>query len=252
MIKISAIVVTFNNEDTIKKCLQALIGQTGEFNLEIIVIDNNSTDKTAELVKADQIKLIENQDNIGFGRAINQAAETTHGQYLFLINPDAELVNEKAVDNLLKASMSIDNIGMAGGKFINRQGRPMVSFGNFPTGKTRLVQKFKLHKIFPWGSYIEPTIFSQKLFIKKHLVDWVSGGFCLISKKLFDQLKGFDEKYFMYLEDVDLAKRAALAGWRTVFEPKALAYHDQTRSSSRQAKKLVADSLKHYKKKFNI
>lgn len=248
MIKISAIIVIYNNAETIADCLDSLIKQNINSGIEIIIIDNNSNDNTVDLMNRKNIKIIKNKVNLGFAKAVNQAAKQASGQYLFLINPDAVLRGE-ALQELINVLNQNEKTAMVGGMFIDKKGKPMVCFGNFPSGKVELVQKFKLNKIFPWGRYIEPTFFSKKLFKTTHRVDWVSGGFCLIKKEIFEALGGFDENFFLYLEDVDLARRMQNSGYLIYFCPSAVAVHNQNRSNSRFAKKYEQESLKYYRKK---
>lgn len=245
MTKISVIIVTYNNAETIADCLESLIKQNIASAMEIIVIDNYSTDGTVDLLKRENIKIIKNKVNLGFAKAVNQGAIQASGQYLFLLNPDVILAKE-ALSELIKVINSNEKIAMVGGKFINEKGKLLVSFGNFPSVKTEFVQKLKLYKIFPWGRYIESTFTSNKLFKTIHQVDWASGGFCLIKKDVFQTLGGFDENFFLYLEDVDLAKRIHELGYQIYFCPMAEAVHRQSRSNSGLAKKYEQESLKYY------
>lgn len=245
-IKVSAIIVTYNNAKTIEFCLSSLQKQSGNFELEITVVDNNSNDETIYKIEKFKIShLIKNHENLGFGKAINLGAKIASGEYLLLLNPDAEL-KEEALAKLLSVINSDEKNAMVGGKFISRKGKAMVSFGNFPSWWTEFFQKTRLAKLFPVGRYINPTIFSKKLFNTLHQVDWISGGFCLISKSIFEQVDGFDKNYFLYLEDVDLAKKIKERGYKIVFTPNALAIHHQERSSSDRAIKYEKESLKYY------
>jgi len=244
--KVSAIIVTYNNAKTIEFCLSSLQKQSGNFELEIIVVDNNSNNETIYKIEKFKIShLIRNQENLGFGKAINLGVKIASGEYLLLLNPDAEL-KEEALAKLLEKIKSDEKIAMVGGKFISRIGEAMVSFGNFPNFWTEFFQKTRLAKLFPIGRYICPTIFSKKLFNTFHQVDWVSGGFCLIRKDIFERISGFDEKYFLYLEDIDLAKKVKEQGYKIVFTPNALAIHHQERSGSASARIYEKESLRYY------
>lgn len=246
---VSIIIITYNNADTIKRCLSSIKKQMG-VKLEIILVDNASTDQTVSILKKDSnLKIIIRNENGGFAKAANEGVKIATGFYILFLNPDTEL-EQTAIAELIQVIQKDRKIAMVGGKFISPIGNPMVSFGNFPSLLTEFFQKIRLHKIFPVGRYIVPSLFSQGLFNKSHQVDWVSGGFCLIKKDIFEEVGGFDENYFLYIEDIDLAKRIKDKGYKIVFCSQAKAVHHQYRSSSEVAKKYEKVGLKYYKEKY--
>lgn len=246
---ISIIIITYNHSSSIERCLASVKNQEG-VKAELIVIDNASSDSTSAKVKNyNPDYLIERKTNSGFAKAANEGVKLSQTDYLLFLNPDAEL-KEQAIQNLVNELEKDNKIAMVGGKFISNEGKPMVSFGNFPSFRTEIVQKLKLHKLFPWARYITPSLFSRNLFNKIHAVDWVSGGFCLVRKKTFQEIGGFDENYFVYLEDVDLAKRFKQRGYQINFSPNAVAIHHQRKRASELEKKYEKESLDYYRRKF--
>ena len=217
---------------------------------QLIVVDNASSDDTVSKIKRfNPDYLLERKTNSGFSTAANEGAKLAVSSIILFLNPDAEL-KENAVVELIKAIERDSQTAMAGGKFVSKDNKVMVSFGNFPSFKTEIIQKLKLHKALPWGRYVIPSFLSKHLFQKTRQVDWVSGGFCLVRKTIFQEVNGFDENYFLYLEDIDLAKRITDQGYKIIFAPLAQAIHHQYRSASETARKYEKDSLDYYRKKF--
>ncbi|PIY95965.1 MAG: hypothetical protein COY66_05515 [Candidatus Kerfeldbacteria bacterium CG_4_10_14_0_8_um_filter_42_10] len=246
---ISIIIVTYNSARTVEKCLISIKAQQ-EVYAQTIVVDNASSDATVDKVsKLNPDYLIKRKTNGGFAMAANEGAKIATNHYLLFLNPDAEL-KEKAIWELVREMERDDQIALVGGKFVSKDGQPMVSFGNFPSVKTEIIQKLKLHKILPWSRYVAPSFLSKRLFQKTHPVDWVSGGFCLVRKSAFDEIKGFDENYFLYLEDIDLSKRIHNLGCQIIFCPKAVAVHHQRLSASEEERKYEKESLEYYRNKF--
>lgn len=246
---VSIIIVTYNNTQTIEQCLQSIQNQK-EVHYQLIIVDNASSDDTvSQAKKFSPDYLLERKANSGFATAVNEGVKIAANPYLLVLNPDAEL-KENAIGELIREMERNNQTAIVGGKFVSKDNQPMVSFGNFPSSKTEIIQKFKLHKIVPWGRYIIPTPLSKPLFNKTHKVDWVTGGFCLVRKTAFQEVGGFDENYFLYLEDIDLAKRITDQGYQVIFTPKAQAVHHQHRSASDQAKQYEKESLDYYRNKF--
>lgn len=247
--QVSIIIVTYNNTQTIEPCLASIKNQK-KVEYQIIVVDNNSADDTVNKIKKYNLDcLVERKTNSGFAKAANDGARVASSSYLLFLNPDAEL-KDNAIWELLKTAEEDSQVGLVGGKFLSQKGKPMVSFGHFPSRKTEFFQKTRLAKIFPAGRYIPYTLFSKHLFKRSHRVDWVSGGFCLVRKDVFQEVGGFDENFFLYLEDVDLAKKIKERGYRIVFCSTAEAIHHQHRSSSEISKKYEKESLQCYQKKW--
>jgi GT2 family glycosyltransferase len=231
--KLSVIIVSFNTKNLLKDCLESVIANTKNLRYEIIVIDNNSNDSSKEYLKKlsnknKKIKLVFNSENIGFGVANNQGIKKSEGEYLLFLNSDTVVK-----DNLLKEMVGWmdknSKVGIASCMLKNTDGTIQATGGYFPT----------LPKVFTWMTFIDdiPVIdLAIKPFHPMHVqspfhkggseyktqreLDWVTGAFFLIRKKVVGQIGGFDEDYFMYTEETDLCFRAKRAGWKVMYLPK--------------------------------
>jgi len=245
MIKVATIILTYNSKNYIKPCLDALFSSKGDFDLSVIIVDNNSPDLSGEyiekIIKNDfskqNIKFIQNKQNNGFAAGINTGivqALKYNPDFIFLLNPDTK-VTPQSIESLLKIFKANDskfkNVGIVGAQMIYSDGTPQGTFGNFPNFKTEFLQKTRLYKILPFGRFIPFNFFSKKYFQDIRLVDWVSGGAMMIKKEVIKAIGLFDENYFMYIEDIDFCRRAKNFGFSIVYNPHAKIWHKLGASS---------------------
>lgn len=262
MPKLSIIVVTYNSEKLISPCLESISKTTSNLDLEIIIIDNNSIDKSGDAVKdyiiknpsfGSKIRLFKNKKNIGFARAVNQGIRLSNGKFILLLNPDMRVLN-KTITSSLEFLEKNRKAGILGGQFLYPETfKIQSSFGNFPSLDTELCYAFGLHKIFSCGRFIVKNIFSSSRFKKTYKVDWVSGGFMMIRKNVLEKIGLLDENFFMYLEDIDFCYRAKQAGFGAYYFPIAQVIHHHMASSKRDLSKPIiyeARSLLYYFKKY--
>lgn len=230
---ISIIIVTFNHiQDTIN-CIQSVLENIDLSDKEIIVADNNSRDGTAEKLKEqfDKVRIIENKENIGFGKANNIAAAEAKGEYLLFINNDT-IVNKDSIDGLINFISASDNPVIAGGKVYNPDLSPQIIAGR---------EINLLNSLLNWGFY--KIIYFKLPFINNYWINtWekdevqeverISGCYFAIRKEYFESIGGFDEKYFMYYEDTDLCKRFRLNSGLIYYYPFSSIIHIKGNSSS--------------------
>lgn len=224
MPKISVVILTYNSSSHILDLLRSIKKtQKNLDDLEIIVVDNASDDNTLDLVKDSNfnVKIRELPKNIGFAAGINSGADHATGQYLLFLNPDTKI--EKGEFGQMLDLFNDEKIGIIGGKMLN---------GN-------LVEKSAGKELGFISSIALIFGLDEKLGFryspkKPQEVGFVSGGFMLIRKKLFSQLKGFDEDFFMYVEDADLCLRASQKGYKTYFTPDFVLEHKAHGSSNRE------------------
>ena len=222
MPKVTIVILTFNSSSFIPNLLKSIKDFAPES--EILVVDNASSDDTLNQLKkfGNSVKIIETGSNLGFSKGINYGAKNAKGEYLLFINPDALVKNGKLTD-MISVFEENEKIGILGGKMIGQDGVSEKSAGRF----FGLIQIFLLvlglDEIF--GVRFSPEKLSK--------VDFVSGGFMMVRSNLFKKLNGFDENFFMYIEDMDICYRAKNAGFDTYFTPVVSISHAGQGSSNR-------------------
>lgn len=212
-IDLSIIIVTYNCEKYIKNCLDSVIKASYDINYEIIIFDNDSKDKTTSIIEAEHKKarLIRSRSNLGFAKGNNEAVKISRGKYILLLNHDTILLNH--ISKALNIVKYDNKIGALGIKMLNKEKGYERSAGKFPNPYQLI--KFSLLNIkseeFVTGNFKTPEILRK--------VDWITGAFLLTRKKYWNKVKGLDEQYFMYVEDVDFCKKLELIGKQVVFLP---------------------------------
>lgn len=231
---ISTIIITFNSQNQIEECFKSL-EINKKIQLEILVVDNNSIDKTCQIIqkKFFHVKLIKNKANIGFAKACNQGAKIAKGKYLLFLNPDTIVKPgciEKVVDFLEKKK----DAAVVGCKMLNTDGSLQSSCGNFPSISNIILDRIPIiNKIFK-----TVLIRQEDFYTKEQNLDWVSGAFFLVKKDVFFKLGGFNERYFMYIEEIDFCYRAKKAGYKIYYNPKAeIIHYDMGKSKERKLAK---------------
>ncbi len=255
---LSIITVTYNSQNFIKKCLESIYKNISNSD-EVFVIDNNSQDKTTEVVEKiiqeknyNNLKFIKNKENLGFAKANNQALKQAKGNYIFLINPDTEF-DKNIFSQMIEFANQHQNAGIFGCQQIDYRNKVAGSFGNFPSFWTNLAYKLKLYWFTPWAHWTMYNFFTKYLFNKNKKVDYVGCGFTLIKKQVIEKIGLFDENFFLYYEDTDFCKRANNFGFEVWYLGKIKIKHFTGASSSQnKIKKWSKESLKYYKKKYKI
>lgn len=225
--ELTIIIVSYNTRGLTLKCLETLFAATHEARAHVVVYDNASTDGSAEAVAEafPQVELIASPDNHGFARANNIVAEAARTEWLLLLNPDTE-VHEGAIDALLTFARARPGAGITGGRTV------------FPDGALNIASCWM--RITPWSAFCMATGLTaafrgSALFNPEGMgawqrdsvrdVDIVVGCFLMIRRDLWDELGGFDLKYFMYGEEADLCLRAARLGYQPAITPEAQIMH---------------------------
>jgi len=216
-IAVSVIIVNYNGEKYLDDCFNSLKTQLTNTSYEIIVVDNLSTDNSRNLIKEKypEVNLIESNENLGFGRGNNLGVSHAKGKYVLLFNNDTIL--QTPITSAIQLLEKDPTIGVVGANMYNGNNQYTYACGYFPNALNMLIfKKFLMHS----GEF-EKGEFTQKIYD----VDWMSGSFLLLSKKVFNDIKGFDPDYFMYVEDVDICKKIANKNLRRVFMPELRYIH---------------------------
>jgi len=224
--EVSLIMLSFNTRDLLRKSLSSLIATSAEIDAEIIVVDNASHDGSADMVAAEfpQARLIRAPQNLGFAGGNNLGRAAARGEFLVLVNSDA-FIEPGALQLGLQQMRRYPQVGLAGGLLVGRDQRPEPSARRFPSPLNDLLSLTGLAARYPhsrffgrfdrtWANPREPA-----------RVDWVPGAFCIIRQSALEQIGFFDERFFLYYEEVDLCRRLRKAGWSVWYWPDLKAVH---------------------------
>lgn len=216
--ELSIIIVNYNTKKITLDCLDSIYRFTRGLNFEIIVVENGSSDGSAEALskletKYKNFKLIRSTVNLGFGAGNNLGAKAAKGEHLLLLNTDTLLV-ENNLPHCLEAIKKDKNIGVYSCSLTNRNGSHQISGGYFPNLSRLLAWQFFLDDLPPISSLIKS--------IHPHLSvenpDWITGAFMFIPTNIFWQAGGFDENIFMYTEELELCYRIKKLGKKVVHD----------------------------------
>jgi len=231
MLEFSIIIVSYNTKDILKKCLISIFQEKLVKNggSEVIVIDNASIDQSASVVKKEfpKVKLIINEKNLGFAKAVNQGIRAARGRNILLLNSDT-IVQEGTLEKLLRFEDET-RPSIIGLKMLNTDKTAQGSVFNFPTIK-RAIEEFWFGRKGAFSKFVP----SENVSIE---VEAISGGAMLIPREIIEKIGLFDERYFMYFEDLDYCRRARKAGFKIYYLPSAKVIHEHGASGKHLATK---------------
>jgi N-acetylglucosaminyl-diphospho-decaprenol L-rhamnosyltransferase len=220
---IAVVLVTYESAEDLPTCLGSLAEAAAPHELEVVVVDNASRDDSAGVARSLGVKVIENQRNLGYARAVNRGTAEATAPWLLVANPDMRM-QPGSLARLLATAEADATIGCVGPRLRNPDG------ADYPTGR-----RFPSLLIGGLHALLGPVWPGNPATRRYHLadldrsrpatVDWVSGACMLLRRSAWDEVDGFDPGYFMYFEDMDLCLRLARAGRRVVLEPRAIVEH---------------------------
>jgi GT2 family glycosyltransferase len=220
---VSALIVNWNTCEHLRRCLQALQRCPQPPDLEVIVVDNASSDGSAEMVRREfpSVKLVVNGSNIGYAAANNQAATVAQGQFFLLLNPDAE-VTPNAIERLVAFAQAHPDAGAVAPKLVYPDGRLQPSVRSFPTPAALLFAAMGLDKLSPRLGRYRMTWFRYDRIGE---VEQPMASALLVRREAWEQVGGMDETMPIFFNDVDFCWRLKKAGWRIYFLPDAVVVH---------------------------
>jgi GT2 family glycosyltransferase len=230
-LSLSVIIVTWNCGEKVHPTLDLLIQCQKYISLEVIVVDNGSQDGTVDKIRNEfsTVICLEEKENHGFAKAVNIGAKKARGDYLLLLNDDAQLEPE-ACRALLEKAEGIESLGVMGAQLIFPDGRLQNSVAAVPNLWTELFNKNLLKAVLP-------SYFPSRHQVYQEVTDVPSViGACFLTKReVFTELGGLDEEFFFYLEETDYCVRSRSKGYRVVHNPFVRVIHEQGRSSRKVA-----------------
>jgi len=249
---ISVIIVNYNVRYFIEQCILSIIDASKNLNIEIIVVDNNSSDNSCQFIQKNypQIKLISNKINVGFAKANNQGVKIASGKYILILNPDT-VIAEDTLEKVFEFVERKTNLGITGVKLIDGSGNflpeskrgiptPRVSFNKLFGISTKQTGKY-------YAAHLQEN--------ESGVVDVLVGAFMFLQKSIYNEVKGFDEDYFMYGEDIDLSYKVLKKGYLNYYYPETKIIHYKGESTKKDIiyLKYFHNAMKiFYKKHFRL
>ncbi|MCD4832100.1 MAG: glycosyltransferase family 2 protein [Anaerohalosphaeraceae bacterium] len=231
---VSIIVVNYNRRDLLAQCLKSIENCSGQLDIEIIIIDNASTDDSTSYTEKHypQVKLVKNKTNRGFSAANNQAIAIASGRYVLFLNSDT-VIYDGSIEALLAVFKKHPRTGLCAPKLLNTDGSIQKNVYHFPTFKA-IFARYTFLKYF--GLFKKARDFYRVrdfTYDKLAEIDRPMGAAMLTSKKILEEVGPMDESFFFYFEDVDICKRIKDAGYKIYFAPESLiTHHGQASSAS--------------------
>lgn len=226
--KVSIVIVAYNSLKFLPKCLDSIFNQTCS-DFEAIVIDNQSFDGSLEFVKKNypEVKTLRNVNNLGLCRANNQGIKMAQGEYVLIMNPDV-ILEKDFLEKIIGQADKLPQAGSLGGKLLR-----LIN-----GGKTDIIDSTGL-KVLPHYKIIDRGAGEQDKgqFDKTEEVFGLTGACVLYRKKAIEEVGLFDERFFVYKEDIDMAWRLKKAGWQNWYAPKAVAYHQRYAGVGKERRK---------------
>jgi GT2 family glycosyltransferase len=232
---ISIVIVNYNVRYFLEQCLLSVQDACATINAEIIVVDNNSHDDSCEMIsnKFPKVRLIANKDNTGFSKANNQGVAIAKGDYVLILNPDT-VVAEDTFEKILNFAKTKPNIGALGVKLIDGK-------GNFlPESKRGIpTPKVSFNKLLGISSKQTGKYYASHLADNETgIIEILVGAFMLMKKSVYNEVKGFDEDYFMYGEDIDLSYKILKKGYQNYYFSDTQIIHYKGESTKKDVKYL--------------
>jgi GT2 family glycosyltransferase len=228
----SIVLVCWNNKDYLEPCLRSLYEGGLRSKFDIVVVDNGSTDGSQEMLRSKftQVKIIQNDHNVGLGRASNQGIEATSGRYILLLNNDT-LVNGHSLDALVEFLDTQSEAGAVGGRLLNPDGSYQAGDTNFPSLHEEFLIATRIGALF-WPNYPDRPNSTE---LKQ--VDWLGSACLLLRRDALDKIGLLDERYFIYGDEADLQFRLKKAGWKVYYLPGVTTIHYGGRSMNRWSRR---------------
>ncbi|PSR62295.1 glycosyltransferase family 2 protein [Nocardia sp. MDA0666] len=213
--------VTYQSAKDLPGFLETLPAAVEPYTVDVVGIDNVSTDRSAEIMEEFGGRVIRNTRNVGLAAAINQGAAATGGQWILVANPDTKLT-PGSIAALIETAKTDDRIGMIGPRILRLDGEPYPSGRRFPSLAVGIAHAL-LGGIWPNNPATRRYFCAPVTEVSD--VDWISGCCMLFRREAFEAVGGFDDRYFLYFEETKMALDMHRVGWRVVLDPRVEIRH---------------------------
>jgi GT2 family glycosyltransferase len=261
MMDLSVVIVSYNVKYYLEQCLRSVFRSQGKWEMEVFVVDNNSSDGSVEYLSArfPQVKFIANKDNRGFSCANNQALRQAKGRYMLLLNPDT-ILTENTLTDTLQYLDEHPEVGASGTAMYGRDGRfAWESRRGVPTPWTAFCKMVGLTALFPhsrrFGRYHMRYLNREEA----NYIEVISGAYMMLRREALEQVGLLDESFFMYGEDIDLSYRMLQGGWKNAYIPSPILHYkgESTQKSSYRYVHIFYEAMliffdKHFSKRYRL
>jgi N-acetylglucosaminyl-diphospho-decaprenol L-rhamnosyltransferase len=233
---LSIIIVNWNSKDYLFDCLCSIYKKKYPFGVEVVVLDNCSTDMSAEMIEESfpDVKLIKSQVNIGFAKGNEEASKVATGAYCLFCNPDV-VVFEDCLEALLFVAKGIQGLGAIGCRVLNADGSIQKTCArHLPKLRRRFFDEVLLHNCWPQAFHGMGEYYNEKEYENTRPVECLSGCFLLVPHSVLKEVGGFSTSYFMYAEDIEFCLRLQKAGLKIYYTRAASIIHYGGKSSSQR------------------
>jgi GT2 family glycosyltransferase len=215
---LSIIILNYKTKGLVKQCLRNILFSAGNLNHEIIVVDNNSGDGIQQMLKENfpAVQFIQTGNNLGFAAGNNVGIKEAQGRYIMILNPDVTVLNG-SLDKMVKFMDDNPQVGLAGPKLINPDGSYQVSCRTFTKTRHIILLRTPLGKLPFAKNELNEHMMADFDRLSNKEVDWLHGACLVVRKSALDQVGPLDERYFMYVEDIDWCRRFWLANYKVYY-----------------------------------
>ncbi len=231
---LSIIIVNYNSFPLTKHCIRSIDVQHLPFKTELIVVDNNSHNRRDEFFQEEfpDVHLINSDANEGFAKAVNKGIAYARGRYILVLNPDI-VVMDHAIETLYEFMEQNPRVAVTGPKIISPNGELQESCRKFITPKIILYRRSWIGQFHFASQAIERNLMAEWDHATTRDVDWIMGSSMFVRRSAIEEVGPMDERFFMYMEDMDWCRRFWEKGWRVTYLPQAQMVHYYQRMSGR-------------------
>lgn len=231
---VSIVIINWNTRNLVLKCIKSVIDAGSGYTREIIVVDNASTDGSAEAISKayPDVMVVRNAVNLGFARANNIGIERSKGRYICLVNSDVEVFAE-TIPGMITYMEKNPGVGIVGPRILFPDRTLQNSCRKYPSLWTKLCETFALNKLIPMSEIFSGEHMSYFAHDRQKKVESIAGCFMFVRKEAITKAGAFDEQFFIYSEETDLCKRFNQEGWNIVYLPEISIIHHHGASSSK-------------------
>lgn len=241
---VDVVVVSFNSSKHIRACVEPLVDQA---DVRVIVVDNGSQDATLQVVAELPVEVVDLKLNCGFASACNHGWRSGNAPLVLFLNPDA-VIDDASVHCLSQVLEQDARIGAVGPKLVAPDGSLQFSQRRFPRLRSAYAQAFFLHRCFPRSPWASEDVYDRALYDRSGSPECLEGACLLVRRSLLTRLGGFDERFFLYSEDIDLCLRLRALGVDVRYEPRAVCTHAGQGSGTRSLPLLTESRIRYVQK----